>query len=89
MVAATATSRRPLELAFRKELGRTINEEIVRVRLDKVRDLLRTTTRKVAEISAATGFTRPNHLFRTFRKRMSMSPEAYRSRQEDRHKIKS
>jgi LacI family transcriptional regulator len=80
-VVATTTSRRSLELAFRRELGRSIHEEIVGVRMDKVKDLLRTTDLKVCEISAATGFTRPNHLFRVFRRSTAMSPNAYRARQ--------
>jgi transcriptional regulator GlxA family with amidase domain len=49
--------------------------------MDKVKDLLRTTDLKVCEISAATGFTRPNHLFRVFRRSTAMSPNAYRARQ--------
>lgn len=81
VAAATATSRRSLELAFRHELERTVHEEIVGVRLDKVKDLLRTTDLKVCEISAATGFSRPNHLFRVFRRFTGMSPKAYRTRQ--------
>jgi len=80
VVAATDLSRRELEKDFRRELKRTINEEIVRVRIEGVRKLLTTTKIKVVEISAATGFSRPNHLFRTFRKRFGISPKAYRAK---------
>ncbi len=81
IVAATDLSRRPLEIAFRKELKRSLNEEIVRIRMDKVKELLSTTKLTVAKIAAVTGFARPSHLFRTFRKFFSMSPKAYRKNQ--------
>jgi LacI family transcriptional regulator len=80
VAAATAISRRQLELAFRKELGRTINEEIVGVRLSHVKNMLRTTDQTVAAISANAGYSRPAHLFRTFRKFVRMSPRTYRAR---------
>lgn len=81
VVSATTVSRRPLEKAFRRELRRTINEEIVRVRLERVKLLLEKTDETVVNISAETGFTRPNHLFRIFRRRFGMSPKDYRARQ--------
>ena len=80
VVGATDFSRRELEKAFRKELQRTINEEITRVRMDRVKDLLATTTMKAVEISAATGFSRTNHFFRTFRKLVGLSPKVYRAK---------
>lgn len=84
VVAASNLSRRDLEKAFRKELKRTPNEEIVRVRIDAVKKLLNTTTLKAVEISAKTGFSRPNHFFRTFRKLVGTSPKIYRRRQKAR-----
>jgi LacI family transcriptional regulator len=81
VVAATDLSRRELEKAFRQELKRTPNEEVVRVRIDAVKKLLDTTTLKAVEISAKTGFSRPNHFFRTFRKLVGTSPKIYRRRQ--------
>ena len=40
IVAATNASRRTMEKAFRSELRRSINEEVVRVRIDRIKDLL-------------------------------------------------
>lgn len=79
VVAATDISRRLLEKAFRRELNRSVNEEIVRVRMEKVKELLVTTDLKVVEVASATGFSRPSHLFRTFRKYFGMSPMSYRT----------
>ena len=80
VVAATDLSRRPLEIAFRQELKRTINEEIVRVRMEKAKYLLSTTDLKVVEIAAQTGFTQPSHLFRTFRRLVGLSPKSFRKK---------
>ena len=77
IVAATNMSRRPLEKAFRREIDRTINSEVIRVRLDKVKNLLKHTNMSVVDIAAATGFTRPNHLYRTFHKHFDTTPRAY------------
>lgn len=81
VVTATEISRRQLEKAFRRELHRTLNEEIVRVRMEKVKDLLTTTEMKVVDVAAATGFSRSSHLFRTFRKLFGISPTSYRNSQ--------
>jgi LacI family transcriptional regulator len=80
IVASTRISRRPLEKAFRQEVNRSINEEVVRIRLEKVEDLLTTTSFTVKQIAATTGFTRPNHLFRIFRATTGLSPLEYRKK---------
>jgi LacI family transcriptional regulator len=85
IVATTSASRRPLEKAFRIELQRTVNEEVLRVRIEKVKDLIATTKLSVTEISKLTGFTRPNHLFRIFRKQLGMNPKQFR----DQHAARS
>ena len=81
VVAATSLSRRALEQAFRNELKRTVNHEIVRVRMEQVRKLLTTTDMKVVDIAARTGFTRPSHLFRSFRKLYGTNPKNFRRRE--------
>jgi LacI family transcriptional regulator len=80
IVSAAGPSRRSLEKAFRAELRRSINDEVVRVRIDKVKHLLATTSRSVTSVSAACGFSRPNHLFRCFRQQVGVSPRRYRLR---------
>jgi LacI family transcriptional regulator len=80
IVGATDLSRRELEKAFRQELKRTPNQEVLRVRMEEVKRLLETTNLKAVEISARTGFSRPNHFFRTFRKLVGTSPKIYRRR---------
>ncbi len=81
VVAATDLTRRMLEIAFRKEMKRTVNEEIMRLRMEQVKKMLTTTDFKVAEVARRTGYTRPSHLFRTFRKTIGLSPKKWRAQQ--------
>ena len=77
VVAKTHLSRRPLEIVFKKEVGRTINQEIARYRLEKVKGLLCHSERSVIDIAGICGFTRPNHLHRLFRAQIGTSPRAF------------
>lgn len=81
VVSNTDLSRRDLEKAFRHELRRTVHEEIVRVRMERVKALLSTTKADVVDIAAATGFLHPGNLFRTFRKFFGVTPTRYRASQ--------
>ena len=67
---AVGVNRRVLEKAFRAELGHGINEELIQARLRAVANRLETTDLSVTDIASQTGYTRPNHLFRTFRKQV-------------------
>jgi LacI family transcriptional regulator len=75
---ATGVNRRVLEKAFRKELSHGINEELIRTRLRAVARRLEGTDASVTDIASQTGYTRPNHLFRTFRRHYGTSPRQYR-----------
>jgi LacI family transcriptional regulator len=71
-------SRRSLEIRFRRALGRSVHDEIVRVRIERARELLRTTTLTVAAVAAASGFGNPQRFHEAFRKAAGMTPGAYR-----------
>ena len=75
---AAAVSRKTLELRFRESLGRTPHEEILRGRLERVRDLLARTDWPLKRIAAESGFTYPEHLHAVFRRREGLTPTAYR-----------
>jgi AraC-like DNA-binding protein len=62
-------------------LALTINQHIVRTRLAEVKKRLAETDHKVVAIAHQTGFTRPSHLFRAFRKIIGISPKTCRKRQ--------
>ena len=78
VAAASGIHRRLLEKGFRRELGRGINQELVRTRLKAVTLRLETTNDSITDIASQTGYSRPNHLFRTFREHFGMSPRQYR-----------
>ena len=71
-------SRRLLELRFRAVLDRTVHEEIVNVRIDRVKKLLLDTTESVERIAEACGFATTSHLCSVFRRFTGTTPAAYR-----------
>jgi LacI family transcriptional regulator len=78
LCAMLGVSRRWLEMAFRRHLGRSPPEEINRVRLATARNLLETTELPIGHIATVTGFAWPNGLSNFFRKHTSLSPVEYR-----------
>jgi LacI family transcriptional regulator len=84
VVAATNLSRRPLEKAFHNELKRTLHDEIIRIRLQRVKHLLVTTGLSIKKLSQMTGFSSPNYLHRAFRDHVHTTPRKYRAQQTSR-----
>lgn len=78
VLKASTVSRRMLELLFRKHLRRSPADEIRRVRLAHVTDLLLSTDQTVEEIALASGFAGGSQLCVFFRRETSVSPQAYR-----------
>ena len=75
---AAGLSRRALEKRFRKQLGRSVLEEIRRVRTDQIARLLLETDLSVGEIAEMLGFTDAQHIARYFRAGKQMNPLVYR-----------
>lgn len=71
-------SRRMLENRFRKLLGRSVLDEIRRVRTDQIAQLLVETDLPVAQIADLLGFADMRHIARYFRAGKEISPLAYR-----------
>lgn len=81
-VAAEAhLSRRQLERRFRDSYGRSLHDEITRVRLQRVKDLLRETDLPLKRIAELTGYDYPEYLGAVFRKCEHTTPSAYRRAQ--------
>ena len=72
-------SRRLLEMKARKVIGRTVRDEIQRVRINHARSLLRNTKMTVSEVALASGFYDPSHLGIWFRKRFHITPTMFRA----------
>jgi len=75
---AGGISRRALEKRFRDSLGRSVLDEIRRVRTDQIAQLLVETELPVAQIAERLGFADAQHIARYFRSAKAISPLAYR-----------
>lgn len=78
VLARVPLSRRVLEGRFRKLLGRTPHDEIARVRLDRVRQLLRETRLPLQEVARRCGFRNAEYLSTAFRRGFGTAPSEYR-----------
>lgn len=81
MVArAVASGRHRLERAFRRVLGRTIQEELRRVRVESARRLLDESRSSLAVVAKLSGFKTASLLTAAFRRETGMTPGVYRRR---------
>ena len=77
-VQAAHCSRRYLERHFRSGLGRSVHDELMLARMERVKTLLETTTLPIGEIAAQVGYTRPSRLAAMFRRVTGMSMREWR-----------
>jgi len=77
-------ARRALEARFRRLIGRTPRQEILRVQLNRVKELLVGTDLPVWEIAGRTGFE-TDYLSVVFKQESSLAPTEYRKRYGLRH----
>ncbi|HXT37967.1 MAG TPA: AraC family transcriptional regulator [Chloroflexota bacterium] len=71
-----------LRRRFKQMTGQTITDYLLRVRLDRARDLLAHTRMSVAEVADAVGFADPYYFSRVFRLKEGVSPTAFRVREQ-------
>lgn len=74
LVRRTSLSRSTLERRFVANLGRSVNSEIARVKLDRVRELLLTTDLPLGEVARLSGFTHAETMHRVFKKATGQTP---------------
>jgi len=80
VVEATNVSRRVLEKRFKSILHRSVHQEIRRVRVNNIVQLLIGSDMNITEIALHTGFDGVEHIARYFRKETGMSLRDYRKR---------
>jgi transcriptional regulator GlxA family with amidase domain len=78
VLAAVPLSRRPLELRFKRDTGRTLQEEIWRVRLERAKEMLVETDLPVAEIATRCGFSEPQRMTEVFGRELGIAPGVFR-----------
>jgi LacI family transcriptional regulator len=71
-------SQSTMQRRFKNLLGRTPKQEILRVRLDRAKQLLAETDLSVAEIAVKCGFGELKRLSEAFRAKVGVTPLAYR-----------
>jgi len=70
-------SERVLTARFRQETGETVMSRLLRLRLERVNELLLTTDATLADIGRQVGIPDPSYLCRCYRKQYPISPRQY------------
>ena len=63
---------------FRREVGMTFRDYLIRVRIEKGCHLLRSSDLTVREVAEQVGYTDPAFFYKSFRREMDMTPDDYR-----------
>jgi LacI family transcriptional regulator len=79
VVRAVPLSRTMLERRFRKAVGHSINDEMVRVRLNRAIEMLSSTNLELKVIAYKAGFGSPSYMGAVFRERLGRTPGSYRA----------
>lgn len=78
VVAQIPVSRSMLQRRFRKEIGRSIHDEIVNARLKRARQLLAESELTLADIAERTGFKHQEYFGAVFKAHFRQTPAEYR-----------
>ena len=78
---AVPLSRCTLEKRFRQMLNHTLHDEIMLVRLARVKQLLVESQLSLEQIAATTGYEHPEYLSVVFKREVGVSPRQYRERE--------
>ncbi len=75
---AIPLSARSLQMRFKKLIGHSMQEEIIRVRIEQAAQLLEQTNMPVSHIANHLGYSEPSDFNRCFRRVKEVTPLAYR-----------
>ena len=78
VITHVGLSRATLEPRFKDVLGRTIYQEIQRVQVERIKELLATTDMPIKQIARQTGFKYVQHMSRVFTQFAEETPARYR-----------
>ena len=78
LVEHTALSRSTLQRWFAREFHHSATEEIDRIRLERIKELMATTDLPLREIGYRSGFEHFESMHRFFKARVGITPSEYR-----------
>jgi LacI family transcriptional regulator len=78
VVGQIPASRTSLALQFKQVLGRTIGDELRRVRVERVRQLLSDTDLPIKQVAYRAGFRQVEYMTRVFHREVGQTPAEYR-----------
>ncbi len=87
IVEHVGVSRRALERAFKRELGRGVAEEFRRRRLEESCKLLIKTDLRISQIAHTLNFNSDHQFFRAFRSAYGTTPVTYRRRHREKRSV--
>ena len=64
---------------FKKETGETINEYLMKVKMEAARDMLKNTRMKILEIAEKLGYENPHYFSYSFKRYTGQTPQQFRS----------
>lgn len=71
-------NRSYLSTLFKQKTGMKFVDYLNEIRIEKSKELLKDSSRKMYQISKAVGYDNPKYFFRVFKKKTGMTPEQYR-----------
>jgi LacI family transcriptional regulator len=73
-------SRSSIENFYKRELGYSVHEEILRFKLDAAKSILENEKANLAEVAAACGFANEQYMHNVFKRELGCSPRTYQQR---------
>lgn len=78
IMSVVGISRRSLELRFKKMIGHTLQQAILKARLHRAKKLLSETDLPIGQVAERSGFGSGAQLCHQFREELGLTPKAYR-----------
>jgi LacI family transcriptional regulator len=72
--------RQSLERRFNRHVGRTINDELIRLRVERLKRLLVESDQPIKTVSVEAGFGTTVNMYTMFKRHTGMTPKAYRKK---------
>lgn len=77
--SAVAVSPGYLSVLFRKETGETFIEYLTKIRMEKAKELLKTSSLKAYEVAYKVGYSDPHYFSMCFKKYTGQTPSDYKA----------